>query len=57
MMATAIGNTIFSVLETCRSCSILTSRSFLVVSRRMIGGWISGMSAIYEYAAIAMAGR
>ena len=46
MVATAIGNTIFSVLETGRSCSILISRSFLVVSRRMSGGCIIGMSAM-----------
>ena len=35
---TIIGKMIFSVLLTLRSCSILTSRSFLVVSKRMIGG-------------------
>ena len=45
-VATAIGKMIFSVLETGRSCSILISRSFRVVSRRMIGGWMSGMSAM-----------
>ena len=55
--ATAIGNTIFSVLETTRSCSILTSRSLGVVIIRMSGGWMSGISAMYEYAAIAIAGR
>jgi hypothetical protein len=36
--AMMIGKRIFSVLETGRSCDILISRSFLVVSRRMMGG-------------------
>lgn len=37
---------IFSVLETWRVISILTSRSFLVVSSFIRGGWIIGISAI-----------
>ena len=52
---TKIGNRIFSVLETVRSCVMTTERSFLVVSARMIGGWMIGTSAIYEYAAMAIA--
>ncbi len=38
MIVTAIGKMIFSVLETVRSCSILTARSFFEVSAFMIGG-------------------
>ena len=49
-----IGKTIFSVLDTGRSCPIFIARSFLVVNARMIGGWITGTRAIYEYAAIAI---
>ena len=37
-MVTAIGKMIFSRLVTGRSCSITISRSFLVVSARIIGG-------------------
>ena len=43
---TTIGKMIFSVLETWRVISILTSRSFLVVSSFIRGGWIIGISAI-----------
>ena len=45
-VATTIGKTIFSVLETSRVCSILTSRISLVVHSFMRGGWMSGMSAM-----------
>ena len=55
-MVTRTGNTIFSVLETGRSWVILTLRISLVVSSFIMGGWIRGISAIYEYAAMAMAG-
>ena len=47
-MVTMMGNRIFCVLETGRSCSILILRSSSVVSRRISGGWMSGMSAMYE---------
>ena len=50
-----IGNTIFSRLETGRNCSIFIARSFFVVSNFIIGGWIIGISAIYEYAATVIA--
>ena len=43
---TKMGNRIFSVFETGRSCSITTERSFFVVSARMIGGWMIGTSAM-----------
>ena len=43
-----------SNLETGRSCSILILRSFSVVKSFMIGGWIIGTSAMYEYAATAI---
>ena len=45
---TAIGKTIFSVLETFLNCPIFTALSFLVVSAFIIGGWINGINAIYE---------
>ncbi|MBA7697747.1 hypothetical protein ES703_106415 [subsurface metagenome] len=42
-----IGNIIFSVDETSRSCGFMyIARSFSVVSRFIIGGWIIGTSAI-----------
>ena len=41
-----IGNMIFSFCDTARAGFILITRSFFVVSRRMIGGWISGTRAI-----------
>ena len=41
-----IGKMTFSVLETLRSWVILIFRSFSVVSACMIGGWISGISAM-----------
>ena len=37
-IVTTIGNKIFSNCETCLSCSILISRSFLVVNNFIIGG-------------------
>ena len=46
MNATKIGKMIFSAFETSRSCVILILRSFSVVSAFMIGGWISGISAM-----------
>ena len=46
MMVTMIGKMILSVLETVRSCFITTVRSFLVVSAFMMGGWITGTSAM-----------
>ena len=45
-MVTAIGKMIFSRLDTGRSCSMTMERSFLVVSARMMGGWITGTSAM-----------
>ena len=54
-METITGKRICSVLETGRSCSILTALSFFVVQSFMIGGWMKGTSAIYEYAAMAIA--
>ena len=45
-MVTAIGKTMRSRLETTRSCSMRTMRSFLVVSAFMIGGWMIGTSAM-----------
>ena len=50
-----MGKTIRSNRETSRDGFIRISRSFLVVSRRMMGGWMTGTSAMYEYAAIEMA--
>ncbi len=47
-IVTRMGKMIFSVLETGRSCVILTLRISLVVSSFIMGGWISGISAIYE---------
>ncbi len=49
------GKRIFSRLETGRSCVILILRSACVVSSFIMGGWIIGTSAIYEYAATAIA--
>ncbi len=43
---TTIGNRIRSSFETSRSWLISVSRSFFVVSARMMGGWIMGMRAI-----------
>ncbi len=48
------GKNIFSFLETTRSDFMRISRSFLVVNSRMMGGWITGTNAIYEYAAKAI---
>jgi hypothetical protein len=49
------GNMIRSSFDTSRSCSITISRSARVVSARMMGGWIRGTRAMYEYAATAIA--
>ena len=46
MMVTAMGKMIFSRLLTGRSCSMTISRSFLVVRARMMGGWMTGTSAM-----------
>ena len=43
---TAIGKIIFSVFETSRRGFITIARSFFEVSARMMGGWITGTSAI-----------
>ena len=43
---TAIGKMIFSFLETVRRESMRMRRSFLVVSARMMGGWMTGTRAI-----------
>ena len=51
---TITGKSIFSSFETGRRVSITTLRSFFVVSARIIGGWMTGTSAIYEYAATAI---
>ena len=53
-VATTMGKMIFSFFETSRVCSILTLRICSVVRSFMSGGCIIGMSAMYEYAAIAM---
>ena len=45
---TAIGKTIFSVLDTFLNCPIFTALSFWVVRALIIGGWIKGIKAIYE---------
>ena len=42
------GNMMRSAVDTSRSCTICISRSALVVRAFMIGGWISGTSAMYE---------
>ena len=52
-----IGKMTFSVLPTIRGSFIFIKRSSLVVSKRMIGGWMTGTKAMYEYAAIAIAPR
>ena len=46
MMVTMMGKTILSVLVTVRSCFITTVRSFLVVIAFMMGGWMTGTSAM-----------
>ena len=43
---TMMGKMTFSALETLRSWPILMTRSFLVVRAFMMGGWISGISAM-----------
>ena len=43
---TMIGKQTFSVLETVRSWAMTTWRSFLVVSSFMMGGWMTGTSAM-----------
>jgi len=43
-----------SLLDTSRSSVILISLSSRVVKSLMIGGWITGIRAIYEYAAMAI---
>ena len=52
-----MGKMIFSVLETSRDCSIFTLRILSVVQSFISGGWIMGISAMYEYAAMAMGPR
>ena len=49
------GNKIFSRLDTGRSCCMRILRSSWVVSSFIMGGWIIGTNAMYEYAATAMA--
>ena len=46
IMVTMMGKTILSVLVTARSCFMTTVRSFLVVSAFMMGGWMTGTSAM-----------
>ena len=46
MMATTMGKIIFSLLLTVRSCFMRILRSFSVVSRRMMGGWMTGTRAM-----------
>ena len=43
---TTMGKTIFSCLDTFRSCFMTISRSFRVVRARMMGGWMTGTSAM-----------
>ena len=45
-IATITGKSIFSVLDTGRSCFITMLRSFLVVSNFIMGGCIKGTNAI-----------
>ena len=45
-IVTMIGKHTRSTLETGRSCSMTMERSFLVVSSFMIGGWMTGTSAM-----------
>ena len=45
-IVTRMGKMIFSALVTFRLCSILMARSLGVVSRRIKGGWIMGISAM-----------
>ena len=45
-MVTMIGKRIFSLFETGRACTILIWRSFSEVRSFIIGGWISGISAM-----------
>ena len=55
-MMVRIGNMIWVRFETGRDgYSILIRRSFFVVSSLMIGGWMIVTSAMYEYAATAVA--
>ena len=55
MINSTSGKTIFSRWETGRSCTISILRSSSVVNARITGGWIMGTSAMYEYAATAIA--
>ena len=41
-----MGNTIFSFCDTARAGFIFIIRSFLVVNRRISGGWITGTRAM-----------
>ena len=50
-----IGKSMRSVWLTWRAGFMRMRRSFFVVSRRMSGGWITGTSAMYEYAHTAIA--
>ena len=50
-----MGKTIFSLWLTWRGAGILIRRSFLVVSASMMGLWITGTRAMYEYALTAIA--
>ena len=51
---TAIGKIIFSFFDTGRRVSILIRLSSFVVRSFIIGGWMTGTSAMYEYAATAI---
>ena len=50
-----MGKTIFSLWLTVRGAGILMRRSFLVVRAIIIGLWITGTRAMYEYALTAIA--
>ena len=54
-MMIMMGKRIFSCLVTLRVGFMTMARSFLVVMSLMMGGCMTGMSAIYEYAAMAIA--
>ncbi len=41
-----MGKMIFSLCATARAGFILMTRSFFVVSSRMMGGWITGTNAM-----------
>jgi len=53
-IVTTTGKRILSSLLTGRRFCILIARSFFVVNNFIIGGWMIGTNAMYEYAATAI---